>query len=242
MLLGMGRLSLVVVTLLAAVRAGAAFWHTDFGQAQAKAYAENRTMLVYFTCSDADAACARLKEEVFSKYEFQKFADQHLILVEVDFPRWKPVHPTHWKINKGLREKYMAYGYPELVILNNRGEALGKMGYRPGGVETYVKEIERMAGLTEKPGAAAPSEPPPMFNGAPTSSAPKYNELTLKSISATGGKRLALINNQTLAAGESGKVRLRNGEVKVRCEEIRDASVIVTVDGQPGRRELRLAR
>ena len=81
-----------------------------------------------------------------------------------------------------------------------------------------------------------------MFNGAPTSSAPKYNELTLKSISATGGKRMALINNQTLAAGESGTVRLRNGEVKVRCEEIRDASVIVTVDGQPGRRELRLAR
>ena len=35
-----------------------------------------------------------------------------------------------------------------------------------------------------------------------------------------------------------GKVRQAAGEALIRCEEIREASVIVTVDGKSGRREL----
>jgi hypothetical protein len=43
-----------------------------------------------------------------------------------------------------------------------------------------------------------------------------------------------------LALGESGKVRLGAGEVKVRLEEIREKSVVITIDGKPGRKELKL--
>src|SRR5688572_14383678 len=104
------RLICLVAILFGLARADAAFWHTDFGQAQAKAYAENRLMLVFFTSSDDCRDCARLQEEVLSTFEFQTFADRHLILVEVDFPYWKPVHPTHRKINRDLADKYDAHG------------------------------------------------------------------------------------------------------------------------------------
>jgi hypothetical protein len=71
--------------------------------------------------------------------------------------------------------------------------------------------------------------------------APRYSGLTLKSISGPNGRRLVLINNQTFGLGESARVKLGDGEVKVRCEEIRSASAVVSVEGQPGVRELKLA-
>jgi hypothetical protein len=216
-----------------------AYWHTDFGQAQTKAYGENRLLFVLFTGSDWCTACARLQQEVLSTFEFQTFADRHLVLVEVDFPRWKQLSGAQRQANRALATKYMASGYPRIVLANSQGEKIGMMSYMAGGPEAYIKAIEQQAGLTRKP--AGPSEPPLMFSGAPTGKGPKYTDLSLKSISGSGTKRLALINNQTLAAGESGKVRLGAGEVKVRCEEIREKSVIVTVDGKKERRELRLA-
>jgi thioredoxin-related protein len=237
----MWHMLVIAVALSMACSARAAYWHTDFGQAQVKAYGENRIMLVYFTSSDRGGLCQKMQDEVFSKYEFQTFADRHLVLMEVDFPRWKQLHPTQLKINRELADKYQAHGWPVIVLLNNRGEVIGRMGYREGGSAGYIKAIEQAAGLTERNRAATrDAEPPPMFSGAPTGPAPKYTSLTLKSISGTGAKRLALINNATLAAGESGKVRLGTGEVKIRCDEIREASVIVTVDGKVGKRELRL--
>lgn len=225
-----------------AFSARAAFWHTDFGEAQRKAYGENRTLLVYFTCSDNGGTCERLQQEVFASYEFQTFADRHLILVQVDFPRWKQLHPTQLKINRDLADKYNAQGYPIVVVANNRGQALGRMGFMEGGPDPYIKAIERAAGLMGKAGAADAPDPdaPPLWNGAPVRPAPQYKDLTLKSISGTGDKRLALINNATLGVGESGKVRLGTGEVKVRVDAIRARSVIVTVDGKKGQRELNL--
>jgi len=240
--IGMRKALFLALALSLAYGARAAYWHTDFGQAQVKTYGENRIMLVYFTSSDRGGLCERLRQEVFSTYEFQVFADRHLVLMEVDFPRWKQLHHSQIKANRDLADKYQAHGWPIIVLLNNRGEAIGRMGYKEGGPDGYIKAIEQAANLKEKDKdkpAAPSSEATAPFSGARTGPAPKYTSLTLKSISGTGTKRLALINNATLSAGETGKVRLGAGEVKIRCEEIREASVIVTVEGK-GKRELRL--
>ncbi len=60
-----------------------------------------------------------------------------------------------------------------------------------------------------------------------------YPELALKVISGAPGHRMAQINNQTLMVGESGKVRVRDTKVEVVCKEIREDSVLITVDGKP---------
>lgn len=65
-------------------------------------------------------------------------------------------------------------------------------------------------------------------------------QLALKGISGPANRRFALINNQTLATGETAVVRIGNGQVKVHCWEIREDSVIVSVEGNPEKRELRL--
>jgi hypothetical protein len=53
--------------------------------------------------------------------------------------------------------------------------------------------------------------------------------LTLKGILGGNGHALALINDRSLAAGESGKVRVGTSNVLVRCLEIRSDSVRIQV-------------
>ncbi len=65
-------------------------------------------------------------------------------------------------------------------------------------------------------------------------------QLALKGISGPANRRFALINNQTLAVGETAQVRIPNGQVKVHCWEIRNDSVIVSVEGDPEKKELKL--
>lgn len=69
---------------------------------------------------------------------------------------------------------------------------------------------------------------------------PPSAQLALKGISGPANRRFALINNQTLAAGELASVRVPSGLVKVRCWEIHDNSVVVSIEGNPERKELRL--
>ena len=52
------------------------------------------------------------------------------------------------------------------------------------------------------------------------------------------GKRIALINNLTFAQGEEHDVRVGIGKLKVRCVEIREKSVLVSVVGQNEQYEL----
>lgn len=65
-------------------------------------------------------------------------------------------------------------------------------------------------------------------------------QLFLKGISGPANRRFALINNQPLAAGEDAYVRISGGQVKVHCWEIREDSVVISVEGDPERKELRL--
>ena len=81
--------------------------------------------------------------------------------------------------------------------------------------------------------------PAPLFNGAPTVPPPRFNELVLKGISGPNNKRLAMINNQTFGVGESALLMLGDAHRKVKCVEIREKSVLVTIDGNESK-ELRL--
>lgn len=64
--------------------------------------------------------------------------------------------------------------------------------------------------------------------------------LVLKGITGAANRRFALINNQTLSAGETASVRITDGQVQVHCLEIREDSVLVTVEGNPEQTVLKL--
>lgn len=66
--------------------------------------------------------------------------------------------------------------------------------------------------------------------------------LELQGVSGSANKRLAVINNRSFQAGEEGEIKTAGGRIKIRCEEIRNDAVVVSVGNPPQRIELRLQR
>ena len=63
--------------------------------------------------------------------------------------------------------------------------------------------------------------------------------ISVKGMSAAGGKKLVIINQSTFEVGEGGEIRTPNGRVYIRCLEIKANSVIVEINGQ--KQELRFS-
>ena len=57
------------------------------------------------------------------------------------------------------------------------------------------------------------------------------SSIVLKGLSGTAQKRLAVINNYTLAAGEETEIRAGGQLYRVRCDEIRERSVMISING-----------
>ena len=243
-------ITLVAATTITLTSASAANWLTDIKAAQDQARSQNKLILVNFTGSDWCPWCIRLKNEVFSKPEFASFADANLVLLEVDFPRRKPMSPDAKKANGKLADQYKVGGYPTVHVLDADGQSLGQTGYSPGGPNPFVAKIKSIAGNRVQAKTATrtapqrvepePREEIPAFNGAITYPAKVYTDLELKGISGKPNARFALINNQPISAGESANVKLGDSVVKVKCLEIHEDYVVVSVDGANDRRELRM--
>lgn len=125
-----------------------ASWLTSFAQACKQAKASNKIILADFTGSDWCIWCKRLKKEVFDTKEFQNWAVQNVILLEVDFPR-KPQDDATRKQNAELAGKYGIRGYPTILFLSSDGQVIGKSGYMEGGSKGWVANADRIIGKTK---------------------------------------------------------------------------------------------
>lgn len=119
-------------------------WLTDYDDAVKKAKAENKQVLMDFTGSDWCGWCIKLKKEVFDTPEFQKYAAENLVLLEVDFPRNKPQTPKEKKDNEKLAEKYKIEGYPTIIVLNDKEKQIGQLGYMPGGPAAFIAALKKL--------------------------------------------------------------------------------------------------
>ena len=81
-------------------------WETNYQAALEQAAKENKMVLLDFTGSDWCGWCIKLKKDTFSKPEFQKLAEEKLVLVELDFPRSKTQSAELKKQNQELAEKF----------------------------------------------------------------------------------------------------------------------------------------
>ena len=101
-------------------------WMTDFEAAKAKAAAENKAMLVDFTGSDWCGFCIMLRQNVFDKPEFEAYAKDKFVLVEVDIPRAQnKLTPEQMQKNQELAGQYRVSGFPSVFVMAPKGEVVG---------------------------------------------------------------------------------------------------------------------
>jgi TPR repeat protein len=129
-----------------------------------------------------------------------------------------------------------AYKWGELAAqsgTNNLAGSLGQSCRDRAAQKMTSEQIEEARELIAefkptRPEGFAFAPPPPIV----------YSDLTLKGISGSGNRRFAMINDQTFSPGDQLPVKVADKKLKVRCIEIRERSVIVTIEGEEGQKEL----
>lgn len=120
-------------------------WHTNMKDAVAVAKKENKPIFMFFTGSDWCGWCIRLQKEVFKTPEFEKWAKEKVVLVELDFPRRTAQADDIKMQNAQLQQVFAVRGYPTVWFVkanDNSGninfEQLGSTGYVAGGPSAWL--------------------------------------------------------------------------------------------------------
>ena len=119
-------------------------WITSYEQGQEEAKANNKLVLLDFTGSDWCGWCILLDREVFSKPQFKEYASKNLVLVEVDFPKMKPMSEAMRTQNVRLAQRYQVQGFPTIIVLNGDGQVVGAFGYMQGGPDAVIAVLEKL--------------------------------------------------------------------------------------------------
>lgn len=239
-------LTIALLTLLNLARADASEWLTDLNKAKAQARTERKAVLVNFSGSDWCGWCMKMRRDVFLKPAFTNYAASNLVLVEIDFPKRKPLPPEVQKANQQLAQQFEVQAFPTLVLLGADGNRLGNVNYANGGPRTFIAEVEKLLRPPSdtpqpKPTLRKPATPKRVTPTTATSAPTNRADLVLSRIVSTKKSRQAVINNTTLAAGQSATIKVGNERVKILVVEVRERSAIVSIQGQREKRELRLA-
>ena len=137
--------SLIAATFLSFVAPAfsqEAHWLTDYAKAVEQAKTENKPILLDFTGSDWCGWCMKMKKESLDTPLFNHYAKKNLVLVEVDFPRSKPLAANVKKQNDELKRQYSANGFPTFVLVDKDAKELGRQaGYLQGGPTAFIAKL-----------------------------------------------------------------------------------------------------
>ena len=135
---------LLVLALAFSLQAFTQDWSTDFEEAKKMANSNNQNIVLVFQGSDWCAPCIKLEKEIWSTKEFQKLNKDHFVMLKADFPRRKQNQLSEEKQiqNKKLAELYNPNGYfPLVVVLDEKGKVMGKLGYEKTTPSQYFKKL-----------------------------------------------------------------------------------------------------
>ena len=122
-------------------------WQTNFEEAKKIASEQNKNIIVVFSGSDGCAPCIKLDKSIWQSEAFKKESEKEWISVKADFPRKKAnvLTKEQTEQNRKLAEKYNNDGsFPLVVVLDNTGKVLGKMGFKNVSPEEYIKMIHAL--------------------------------------------------------------------------------------------------
>lgn len=121
----------------------ASSWTNNYDEALAQAAAGGKLILAFFTGSDFCQPCMRLHQEVVETPEFQAWAAERFVLLELDYPRRTPQPPALQEQNRQLLSNYGVRAFPTVLVLSAKGEAIVQSrSYRGGGSEVWIRGLE----------------------------------------------------------------------------------------------------
>jgi phage shock protein E len=133
-------------------------WLTNLPQAQARAKAEGKSVLLFFHGSDWCPPCIEMQHQVLESPAFAQYARRALVLVDVDFPEKSSQNEGLMRANVALKSKFnlsqeSVEGIPTIVLLNEAGETVfQETGYAGGGTAEVIPKLQHHTGTGAPPG------------------------------------------------------------------------------------------
>ncbi|MGQ3679052.1 thioredoxin family protein [Tenacibaculum discolor] len=140
----MNKITIVIFFLIGLSTTYAQDWQTDFLKAKEIASQENKPIILVFQGSDWCIPCMKLNKEVWNTNTFKKYAKEHYVMLQADFPRKKKnkLSKEQQDTNAKLFETYNKKGFfPLVVVLDKDGKVLGETGYKKTTPVSYIDEL-----------------------------------------------------------------------------------------------------
>ena len=114
-------------------------WFVNVDEAFAESQKTDKPILANFTGSDWCGWCKRLTASVFIQEDFQKWAEDNVVLLELDFPRRKTVPTEIRQQNAGLKNAFKVTGFPTVWVFDLEKDEGGKFNISAYGKTGYTK-------------------------------------------------------------------------------------------------------
>ncbi len=125
------RLSTFILLLMPFSSYAQNFLH-NIEAAKTVAQTDSKPILMIFSGSDWCKPCIQLKEKVITQQDFTAFANENLVLLELDFPyrRKNRLSKEQQAHNEKLAEQYNPKGqFPLMVLVNADGSVITEVEY-----------------------------------------------------------------------------------------------------------------
>lgn len=127
---------------------GTLSWLNDFNEAKNLSKEKHEYILLNFSGSDWCSGCIKMHKGIFESSIFQEYAQDHLVLLNADFPRSKKnsLPADLQKKNGALADKYNPDGiFPYTVLLDSEGKVIRQWsGFYEKGADNFVNEIKQV--------------------------------------------------------------------------------------------------
>lgn len=127
-------------------------WITNLDEAYKLSKESGKPIMANFTGSDWCGWCIRLTKNVFVHDEFKEWAEDNVVLLELDFPKRKKLPQALAEQNRGLKNAFGIRGFPTIWVFdldkNNENNqynisALGSTGYSDS-VKKFTGDVDDM--------------------------------------------------------------------------------------------------
>ena len=91
-------------------------WLNEINKAYDISKATGKPIFAFFTGSDWCGWCHKLQAEVFAKPAFKEWANNEVVLLELDYPRRKPMPQNLAQQNETLKNVFKISGFPTIWL------------------------------------------------------------------------------------------------------------------------------
>ena len=138
----------LLISFLSLIILPSSVWQTDINKSEQIAKEEHKYIILNFSGSDWCGPCIRMHNEIFDSEIFTIYANQHLVLLNADFPRAKKnqLSKEQQKKNDEVADLYNKNGvFPLTLLLNSEGKVLKKWeGFPKQSAVEFTNEINTL--------------------------------------------------------------------------------------------------